>query len=168
MVASDFSFFPEIPDRLAIMAKDAHEDIVFSSGYLQDALDSIKRVAVLVEDEDSDFPPVAQAIQQPALSYSMLIVGKNFGQGGRNNQEQKRIREVTGAVINYMWKRPQLQFSNTRGLEPAPLTSLRYVTFARIRATGVRPMQRGTEFAFWGAVITVTVNVVAPSQEILV
>jgi hypothetical protein len=56
MVASDFSFFPEIPDRLAIMAKDAHEDIVFSSGYLQDALDSIKRVAVLVEDEDSDFP----------------------------------------------------------------------------------------------------------------
>lgn len=168
MPATPFDFYPAIPDRLAIMARDAHEDIAFATGYLQDTVDSIKRIAVLVEDEDAEFPPVTQAVEQPILNYSMLILGKNFGQGGRNDQEQRRMREVAGDVINYMWRRPQLQFSNNRGLEASALPELRYVTFARIRATGVRPMTRGTEFAFWGCVLTVTINVVAPAGDILV
>lgn len=157
------------PQRLAIMAKDASPLFKFSSDEFQETLDSLLRPAVLVEIGAADYPPIAQNVEEPTEEYSLTVIGMKYGQGARSEAETQ-LRVLVDALITYFFTRTQLQFTNDRSLEAAPLGPLLGVKWARLyRRELVTTVTRSEgDGAFWGSTLNVRITAQVLAHEVLV
>lgn len=161
-----------VPTRLTIMAVDASSLIREGSAYFADSIDEARRPFVLVEPGSGDYPPSAAGVEDPTEEYTMTLFARSFGQGAREEAEIE-LRGITAEILAYFQRRTQLQFSNLRGLQLAPLGTLNGVYWARlyIRSyVGVvtKGGGEGGEGAFWGTVFSVRVAEVVSRQEVIV
>lgn|SRR5512138_1960070 len=161
-----------VPPRLMQMAYDASESIVFTSHLFDDTqtIDDIKRPAAILDMSvgGGDYPPNAAGVEEPTETYSLLIVGENYGQGGEG-QAELELRQIVQDVVNYFIRHTQLQVSNQRGALPAPLPPLPGVMWMRVqRAPATRMGSQEGSGRFWGCILTLTVTEAVDALEVIV
>lgn len=156
------------PERLALMAYDASTLVRFTNYWFTEQVDDDMRPAVLVEVGEGDFPGTASNVEAPVETYELSIIGQTFAGADGNQQHEAEVRRVSSDIVNYFFKRTQLQFSNQRSrsgyTELGPLVGVQH---ARIRRGLINAMTKADMPPFWGCQITVTVTEFAEAMEIL-
>lgn len=164
-------FEETVPDRLALMALDASTELKIAISQFRPTVDQIDLPMIIVETGEGDYPPLAAGTMNCEETYTVSILGYKFGTGSQNDATAERqVRRIAAAVIKYLWRRQQLQFSNSRGLQSAALGALDGVEYIHLHRGVTGGMSReGLADTFWGCSITVTVyGIDADAEEVLV
>lgn len=160
------------PERLCLMLKDCDEAVVAAYHLYQDDIDYVERPCFLVSSGEATYEqPPESASEQVAVTENFTIdyIGEPFKGTEQDyaNYFELEARRIAFNAIVYLLKHPNLQFSNIRHLEPAPLRDLEGVFWARPDSrSAITLMQRsGREEAFWGFSISLQMRTMVTANE---
>lgn len=147
------------PERLSFLCLDIDARIKYAFWTMQHNLDLAKRPAFLIKIDEASFPQVANSIVEPDETYVIDYIGQQFDQGEANTYELM-TREIAYKTFHYFFGRTQLQFTNTLARQPAQLTALNGVKWARMtRRSPVNIMTgNGITEPFWGFSYSITLT----------
>lgn len=156
------------PQRLAMMALDASDELIYATDEFRETLDSSLRPGVLVEIGDGEYAGDASGARAGTETYTLSIIGNKRGQGGVGDEEERRTRQIVNDIVLYFLKHTQCQMSNDRGKQAQAYPPLSWVKWMTVRRGGVNPSAKGNEEDFWGCQLTVTLEIDVMALERLV
>lgn len=154
-----------IPQRLALMLMDADENIQYVGEGFQKNYDAdIQLPAWEISDGGSNYDIIAANIVNPVDTYTATLITQKYGTGvdddtTRVSEYQTLTRSILKNTVEYFLKRPDLVFSDTRGVSTTgALPALRGVKWVKLsrEPEGIYGSDEGFG-RFWGGKLTFTV-----------
>lgn len=154
-----------VPARLALMLMDADEHIQFvGEGFQKNYESDTQLPAWEIADGGTNYDLVAANIANPVDTYTATLITQKYSAGmdddtTRVNEYQTLTRSIMANTIEYFLKRPDLVFSDVRGVSTTgALPALVGVKWAKIsrEPEGIYGADEGFG-RFWGGKLTFTV-----------
>lgn len=129
----------EIPTRLVLMLTDADERTKQSyTGFIKKYDPDIDLPCWEIGDGGGDYALSAANITQPVDTFTANLIVAPYGQGMEDDETrisefETLARAISYNALLYCLQRPDLLFSNLRGIEDGSLAPLNGVMFAKIR-----------------------------------
>ena len=165
------SLIMTLPKRLAMMLKDCNENIVEAYYLHQDNLDYVERPSWIITSGEATYSVGSNTSADQAEveeSYELFLVGEPIkGVDQEYGYYEEQTRKIANDAIIYLLRHPNLQFSNSRGLEDDTLPNLEGVLWMRPQSRSPIAIQtrEGIEEQFWGFSISINVRSIILDEE---
>lgn len=154
-----------VPERLSLMLKDCHNEVINAYYLYQDTLDYIERPSWIITSGEASYSVGSNTSEGQAEveeSYELALVGEPFTgtEEDVGNFYEIVTREIANAAVLYLLKAPNLQFPNLRNLAPEKLPNLQGVLWMRpqTRSAITLMTREGIDEPFWGFTISINIR----------
>lgn len=160
------------PERLAYMLVDSNPNIVAAYYTYIHNLDMIERPSYIIGSGEASYSVTQEtSLNQASVEedYEIAFVGEHFKgtEEDFGHEFEFQARQAANDAVLYLLRHANMQFSNTRGLQPSALPALEGIKWIRpTRRSRVTLMTReGIEASFWGFTIGLSVRSILLDDE---
>lgn len=159
------------PERLAQVLIDAHPSIRAGYHFTQGSVEQIERPCWLVFIEGASYPQTTVDQELVEQSYSCAFIGNiwNSADTEFSSEYELLARQVADSTVRYLFRHPQLQMSNERGVFPDMLTGLTGVQQVKVDGRSAVTLYSRDAIAgeaWWGFTIDLTIIEQMPYETV--